>query len=186
MEASLEMTQGTEEWLRLRKTKITATDVAVILGLNPYKSSQQLYHEKRSESIENKRNAAMQRGIDLEPIARELYEITVGVKVYPKVIIKDWAMASLDGMSEDGKKIVEIKCPGEKDHNLAKSGKIPEIYYPQCQFQMYCCDLLEEDYFSFGGFDGILIPVKFDPEFAATMIVKCLQFYQCLQNDQEV
>src|SRR3954468_9459359 len=111
--------QGTPEWHHLRKTKITATDAVVIMDMSPWKTRLQLYHEKLSSDIQKPANFAMQRGVDLEPIARSLFTIQTGIEVQPKVIIKNWAMASLDGISSCGKHVVEIKCPGQKDHSLA-------------------------------------------------------------------
>jgi hypothetical protein len=39
--------------------------------------------------------------------------------------------ASFDGLSFDGLSIVEIKCPHEKVHELAKAGEIVDYYKPQ-------------------------------------------------------
>lgn len=176
-----EIIQGSDQWLELRRTKITASDAAVIMGLSPWKNKIQLYYDKKNK-IESNKTSAMQRGIDLEPIARDLYEIKTGIEVIPKVILKDWAMASLDGMSVCGNHIVEIKCPGKKDHDLALQGKIPEYYYPQLQHQMYVCNLSTVDYFSFDGFDGVIVNIKRDHEFIARMIIAELEFYECLMN----
>jgi len=104
----------------------------------------------------------MREGLRLEPIARELFAIQNGIEMFPRVVVNDWAMASLDGMSECGKYIVEIKCPGEKDHLLALQGKIPEHYYPQLQHQLYVTGLQSIFYYSFDGTDGVTIVVKRD------------------------
>jgi len=175
--------QGSAEWLTLRKTKITATDASIILGINPWKSKAKLFEEKINPNPpEVFLNSAMQRGIDLEPLARELYILKTGIDVEPAVIIKDWAMASLDGMSKCGKYILEIKCPGEKDHAIALAGKVPENYYPQLQHQIFVCDVDFAHYFSFDGMDGVLITVARDQTFIDKMIVDELKFYECLQN----
>ena len=39
-----------EEWLRYRKCGITGTDAGAILGLNPYRSAFQVYHDKISDT----------------------------------------------------------------------------------------------------------------------------------------
>lgn len=177
-----EIQQGTDEWLSLRKTKITATDSCVIMGASHWKTKIQLYHEKVSESSQPIPTEKMQRGIDLEPIARDLFILQTGIQVEPKIIIKDWAMASLDGIDYLGHNIVEIKCPGEKDHAVAVSGKVPDHYYPQLQHQMYVCDLAFAYYFSFDGIDGVLIKVERDEEYIAKMVEEEFKFYQCLIN----
>ena len=42
-----------EDWLRYRKCGITGTDAGAILGLNPYRSAFQMYHDKISDTIGN-------------------------------------------------------------------------------------------------------------------------------------
>lgn len=177
-----ELVQGTQEWLDLRKTKITATDACVIMGTCHWKTKIQLYNEKISLINNTFVNEKMLRGNILEPIARDLYCIKKGVDVEPKVIIKDWLMASVDGISKCGKYLIEIKCPGEKDHNIALSGKIPDHYYAQLQHQMYVCDLDKMDYFSFDGMDGVIVEVVRDSCYIETMLDKEWEFYQCLEN----
>lgn len=174
--------QGTPEWHALRKTKITATDASVIMGASHWKTKIQLYHEKLSDAPPTPPNERMQRGIDLEPVARDLFSLQHGIMVEPRVVIKDWAMASLDGIDYLGHHIVEIKCPGEKDHAVALSGKVPEHYYPQLQHQMYVCDVEEMYYFSFDGIDGVTVKVKRDDEFIAKMVEEEKKFYECLIN----
>ena len=44
-----------EDWLRYRKCGITGTDAGAILGLNPYRSAFQVYHDKISDTTEKYR-----------------------------------------------------------------------------------------------------------------------------------
>jgi putative phage-type endonuclease len=177
----LQLAQGTEEWLALRKTKITATDSCIIMGANKWKTKLQLYDEKTSEENNTFTSDAMQRGLDLEPFARELFYIKTHHQMIPKVVVKDWTMASLDGIN-DWNEILEIKCPGEKDHAIALSGKVPDHYYPQLQHQMYVCDSEKAFYFSFDGSDGVIVEVSRDDEYIVKMIEEEFKFYQCLMN----
>lgn len=179
---SPEFQQGTPEWHALRKTKITATDACVIMGASHWKTRIQLYHQKLSDEAPMAPNERMQRGIDLEPEARNLFILQHGYICKPSVVIKDWAMASLDGIDDTGQIVVEIKCPGEKDHAISFSGKVPDHYYPQLQHQMYVCDVDEMYYFSFDGIDGVTVKVKRDDEYIEKMIAEEKKFYQCLIN----
>lgn len=104
-----ELEQGSQEWHALRKTKITATDSTVIMGASHWKTKLQLYHEKLSNDPPEPNNERMQRGHDLEPVARELYNIQTWSDMKPVVIVKDWQMASLDGRDARSGRIVEIK-----------------------------------------------------------------------------
>lgn len=176
-----ELIQGSPEWIALRKTKITATDASVIMRVNPWKTPSKLYKEKTSDAkiVINDR---MQRGTDLEPMARSLFSIQTGIDVEPRVVIKDWAMASLDGISACGNHLVEIKCPGEKDHALALQNKIPDHYYPQLQHQMWICDVSKMIYFSFDGIDGVSVIVERDDDYIKKMVEAEKEFYFCLLN----
>lgn len=174
--------QGTPEWRAFRKLHITATDSGVITGVSPWKTKKQLYDEKICTiDFPSDTNWRMQRGIDLEPIARAYYEKKVNTQFTPKIAVKEWAMASLDGVSDSGE-IVEIKCPGNLAHNLALSGKIPDYYYPQLQHQMHVCEVDKMDYFSFDGNDGVIVEVVRNDEYIKNMIEKELEFYMCLKN----
>ncbi len=178
----LTLDQGTPEWLALRKTKITATDSCVIMGANPWKTRIQLYNEKILDSNNTFVNERMKRGTDLEPIARELFSIQTGIEMKPAVVVKDWAMASLDGLSPCGRFALEIKCPGNEDHAIALSGKVPNKYYPQCQKIYYVNDVDICYYYSFDGADGVIVEVKRDQNYIDKMVKEELQFFKCLQN----
>ena len=179
----LQIEQGTPEWIQLRKTKITATDAPIIMGVSPWKTKQQLYLEKTSDDVKPfYMNAAMQRGVDLEPIARELFNIQTGWDMQPCVIVNDWVMASLDGRDESSGSILEIKCPNLKDHSLAVAGKIPDYYYPQLQHQMYVGETRMIYYYSFDGADGVIVKVKRDDEYIEKMLVEEKKFYDCIIN----
>ena len=177
--------QGTPEWLALRKNKITGTDAAIIMGSNPWKSKKQLYHEKISLDHQSISNERMQRGVDLEPIARDLFSLEMGIVFYPYVGVHDWAMASLDGINELGTMAVEIKCPGAKTHQLALNGLVPDYYYPQLQHQMWVCDLHYIYYYSFDGRNGVKIRVERDEFYIQEMIAEEYKFYLCLLNKTE-
>jgi len=174
--------QGSAEWHALRKTKITATDASAIMGVNPWKTRLQLYNEKLSDDAPMPPNGRMQRGIDLEPIARSLFNLKTGWKMRPAVIVKDFMMASLDGRDDSIGCIVEIKCPGDKDHQIALQGRVPEHYYPQLQHQIYVAGTQIAFYFSFDGIDGVIVRVNRDDEYIDRMIEEEKKFYECLIN----
>jgi putative phage-type endonuclease len=178
------MEQQTEEWLEMRKSHIGASDAIVIMGISPWKTPYDLFQEKMGLIDSSFKSQAMQRGLDLEQEARSRFEQLVGVEVEPKVLINPkikWQMASLDGMSKDGKTIVEIKCPGREDHKKAVCGKIPEKYYPQLQHQLCVCDLDEMYYFSYDGEKGCTVKVKRDQKYIDELLEKELEFWNCME-----
>jgi len=140
----------------------------------------QLYNEKALDMSSGFCNDAMRRGIAMEPGARLQYTFDTGTHVEPAVLIKEWQMASVDGLSEDGTILVEIKCPGISVHEMARLGKVPEYYYPQLQHQLCVCDLDKMHYYSFDGSAGILLEVFRDDAFIKNMVDCEREFYQRL------
>lgn len=179
------LTQNTKDWLDFRKNKIGASDAPIILGISPWKTAYQLWLEKLDIVSSDFQSKAMSRGLQMENEARINFSLFTGIEVEPKVMIhpkRDWMMCSLDGISKDEQFAVEIKCPGEKDHSIASSGRIPDKYYPQLQHQLEVCGLDMIYYYSFDGYDGCLIEVERDEKFISQMISKEEKFYECLQN----
>lgn len=173
--------QNTQEWLEMRKTKVGASDCPIILGMSPWKTPYQLWEEKLGLKELPSMSPAMRRGHDLEEEARRKYEQYTGNIVMPEVVLhKDlkWMMASLDGISMSKDCIVEIKCPGKKDHDLAAQGKIPDKYYPQLQHQLEVSGLSHMHYFSYNEQDFHMVEVEKDESFVADMLVKEKEFYK--------
>lgn len=176
--------QGTEAWLRFRRVHISASESGSIMGCNPYKSIIDLYEEKIFQ-FEQDDNPYMLRGRRLEPIALEEFEKETGLTMYPTVVKHDtinWMAASLDGMTINRDAIVEIKCNGKTNHDLAVKGKIPKYHLCQIQHQLACTGLDFAYLFSFDGTKGIILEVKRDQEFIEKMIEKELEFWNCLQT----
>jgi len=80
-------------------------------------------------------NAAMQRGIDMEPFARSAYEAKTGnVAVQTGFLshVTHKAGCSLDGHVDAFAGIVELKCPKSATHlRYLREGVLPREYVPQ-------------------------------------------------------
>ena len=179
-----QLTQKTKAWIDFRKLHICASDAPAIMGMSPYKKIDQLRKEKL-QSYEQATNVYMQRGLDLEPLALEMFEKETGLILFPAVGIHetiDWMAASFDGVSIDRKDILEIKCPGKKDHNEALEGRIPKHYKAQIQHQIEVSGLDFSYYYSFDGESGVTLEVKRDQEFIDIMLAKEFEFWQSIQN----
>lgn len=177
--------QGSEEWKKLRRSHITATDLPVLMGLSPWSTPYQLWQEKLGLKAPKEVNQAMQRGLDLESTARDIFVEKRGISVSPKVVfhgIHNQFMASLDGISGDGKIIVEIKCPGKSAHDIALSGKIPEHYYPQLQWQIACADTNKAFYLSYDGQTSTIIEVPRNDEYIVKLYKEAHGFYECMTS----
>lgn len=177
--------QNTQEWLDLRRNHIGASDAPVILGQSPWKTAFQLWEEKLGLREVPQMNAAMMRGHELEPIARQAYNDYTGNCAEPEVVFHPehkWMMASLDGISLDRSVIVEIKCPGQADHDTAGKGQIPDKYYPQLQHQLATIGLNLLHYFSYRDGEFHLVEVERDDKFIAAMLKKEGAFWQKMQD----
>jgi len=116
---SLELEQGTPEWLDWRLKGVGGSEVGTLMGANPWEKPKALYDSKMAPSSGCNENPNMTRGKRLEPIARELYERKMGWTATPLCVIHDYhdpVRCSLDGIRGDDKLICEIKCPGKKNH----------------------------------------------------------------------
>lgn len=132
----LEMQQGSSEWLAHRKSKITASEVGIILGVSPYMTALQLWELKTNKVDAAPPNAAMQRGLDLEPVARELVERRFEMTFNPLVVEDGNLMASLDGYNAVNRVVWEHKCCGREEHLKTPLIGPPQKYLYQCQFQL--------------------------------------------------
>lgn len=174
---------GSESWHDYRSNKIGASDSAVCLGISPFKTLLQLYEEKVN-GVKQKGNWAMQRGLDREEEARCWFQDHTGIHVEPVIIehpILEWKFATLDGMSTDGKVIVEIKWCSCKVHELAKQGQVIDYYYSQVQSQIECAEV-EFGYFlscheKDKSVDFVLVKVMKDTPYMVDLLKKEQDFY---------
>lgn len=190
MSKFVDLKQNTSEWLEFRRTRVGASDVPVIMGISPYSTPLQLWKRKLGFTAELPQHAGMKRGHDLEPMARDLATQKLKKIFTPETIQHPnhkWAMASLDGVSQDGTTIVEIKCPNEDDHKKAKKGKVPDKYFPQVQWQMFVYKALNEDfeklvYCSYRDEELVTVEVPYDENYMNKCFYECEQFAFCLEN----
>lgn len=176
--------QGTPEWKQFRRIHLGASDAPIIMNVSPWMSPLKLYEEKVF-GFEQEENPYMGRGKELEPIALETFENETGLIMFPMVFKHDsisWMSASYDGITIDRTAILEIKCPGKKDHELALNGKIPPKYIPQLQHQIYMSGLDVAYYYSFNGEKGVSIEVPRDQAYIDILLEKEFEFWNCLQT----
>lgn len=129
--------QRTPEWIEYRIGKITGTRLKEVLRADNLPLLYEMIAEVESKQIEEiPVNKAMQRGIDCEPIVRQMYQ-----DKYNEIIEEvgfclsdenDYLALSPDGFTLDRKGAIEIKCPSTKTHvKYILDDKIPTDYLPQ-------------------------------------------------------
>ena len=125
-----------EDWLRYRKCGITGTDAGAILGLNPYRSAFQVYHDKISDIIENIDNEAMRQGRDLEDYVAQRFSEETGFKVRRANAIyqseeHSLLLADFDRLIVGQKAGLECKTVSPFSADKWADGKIPAHYMAQ-------------------------------------------------------
>lgn len=180
--------QGTPEWLDLRKRFVGASDAPVIMGVSPYKTVRELWEEKLGLGKKEISTQAAVYGKEMEEPARRAYEKHTGNLVAPAVVFHPefkFMMASLDGLTFDKNLAVEIKNVKTEDHEEAKSGKVPDKYFPQVQHQLAVLGIPVMHYFSFRYGDFALVEVKRDEEYIDKLYKSEASFWEDVQNLRE-
>ncbi len=135
----VELEQGSQAWLDYRKKRVMATDTPCIIGSNPWVTKLQKWEEKQPAYVAPEMNDAMREGQLREPIARQLAIDILGINFIPIVYESDtysWMASSLDGISDCGKYILELKCPTKpKLYDQICEGYVPPYYMDQMQHQ---------------------------------------------------
>lgn len=193
-EQSDEKKQGSEAWKQWRNKGLGSSDAAVLLGWSPWKKITELYEEKLGlwkPTFGAFQQRAMARGTELEPVIRAWYENQVGTK-FTEDTEEDrnpvfaYRRASYDGINREFKnpdgtigKIIEIKAPAAKEHELAKNGMIPEKYIPQVQWLMMIAGVSHADYISYGTDDTYaVVPMKANPVIQNELAERAQLFWQ--------
>ena len=181
----IDLPQGSPEWLSFRQGKLSASKAGIIMGLSPYQTPFALYEEEMGLRDPQPQRAHMTRGLEIEPLVRNWFNANYGIKVEPAVVqhaTNPIFIASLDGLSEDGKTIVEIKNNNKDYHQMAVDGILPAMYEAQVQFQMFVTGLSEAYYISHRQGDYAVVEVKRDQVYIDDMIVKLLDFKRRLNE----
>ena len=134
-------------------------------------------------------NAAMLRGSRLESEALLKFNEITNFKMSPAVILSnknEFAMASLDGLSECKNYILEIKSPGNKNFHkyklMSKSNEIDLCHFAQVQHQMMCANVNMVYYFCYQTYDNFIVEVKRDDEFIESMLLEEKRFFDFMMN----
>ncbi|ECY2620831.1 YqaJ viral recombinase family protein [Salmonella enterica] len=157
------MPQRSPEWFAARCGKVTSSRLYDVMARTKsgYAASRQNYMAElicqrlTGKPEEGFTNAAMMRGTELEPVAREMYALNEFDAVISEVGLIDHPTiagfaASPDGLvNDDG--LIEIKCPNTWTHlQTLKTGVPKRQYLLQMHAQMMCtgrkwCDFVSFD-----------------------------------------
>jgi putative phage-type endonuclease len=145
--------QGTKEWFEQRLGCLTASRIGDALTKKRNGESSQkrmdLILELAVERITGKpaehfTSVWMERGIELEPLARAAFEMKTSQEVAQVDLVFHesirWAACSPDGIT--GESVLEIKVPKPTTHAEYLLGEcVPAEYVPQISWQLACTGL---------------------------------------------
>ena len=131
-----------EAWEKLRMQGIGGSDVAVIMGYNPWKKPYALYCEKVGlvppEDLSE--NEAVEWGTKLEPIVAQKFSEVTGKKLKRCGTVCNpdapWQMANFDRLIVGEDCGLECKTANAFKKEEWEGDNVPDAYYCQCQW--YC------------------------------------------------
>jgi putative phage-type endonuclease len=146
------LVERTPAWWAWRQGGVGSSDAPTILGAKPAKSVERLLFEKLNPPKQSGRSFARERSATLERRARADYCRAVGLPVEPTCVqslARSWQRASLDGLSADGGRVVEIKCGPATYQRVAVRQRPPSHHAVQLQHILAVSGLPAIDYWCY-------------------------------------
>jgi putative phage-type endonuclease len=148
------MDELTRRFLERRQTGIGGSDVGAICGVDPYRGALDVYLDK-VESVDDRYrepNLHMQRGIELEPVARRVFREQTMLDVqkarFRRHSVHHFMVCHPDGIitpgpayDKPGKGVLELKCPSLGHFTRIKAKGVPESWLLQMQHNLVVCNL---------------------------------------------
>lgn len=177
MEGTLiQITQGTPEWEALRRTKVTATDIATLMC----GTRQEVYdlYEEKVNGKKRFRSDAMARGIAMEKEAFEWY-FGKRKKIERPVYVRGNILASCDAYHAPTKQLLEVKCPEVIPERVEDYSRYKRAWW-QIQTQLYCSGLDKAALLLYGPLQQRLSIIEADEHAFDQLEEKANAFYEQL------
>jgi putative phage-type endonuclease len=194
-----------DAWLDARMSMITASDVATVMGLNPFKSALELYLEKLGLKAPFEGNEATEWGQRSEPMIVDGYRDRTGREVslhgkllrskeYPFIGCTLDAEAIIENVTTDsGEHLhfsskpripLELKTTGAHRADDWDEG-CPPYYMPQVQTQMLVTGAnMASVACLIGGQRMVWADVERDDSIISDIIQACTEFWEAVQNEE--
>lgn len=131
-----------DEWLSLRRGGIGSSEVATLLGVNPYDTPYQLWLRKRGEAEPTEENFLMKAGHYIEPAVAQFFADETGARIQKNsatdFIVRDlerpFMQVSPDRYYRDADGLHILEC--KTTQRQVSEDDIPRYWYIQLQYQM--------------------------------------------------
>ncbi len=174
------LVQGSPEWHKCRKERLTASVFASAMGISPYQSRQKLWGEMVGELPKFEGNEACDWGIEHEADAVFEYEAYMGVFTQETGF---WEMGefgcSPDRLISDG--LIECKCP----FSLNIHQEVPAHYMAQIQGQLQITEKEWCDFVSWTPDDLTIFHVLRNQEYWDKAVTLLNDFWECVQEHEK-
>jgi predicted phage-related endonuclease len=154
---TINLQQGSPEWLAFRREHCTASEAPMMLGLHKNVKRSELLRMKKlgteQEFSDYVQSNILDKGHEVEANARAILEKRLDDDLYPATIKKGKLSASLDGMTLDECIIFEHKQLNTSLIDALSNNTLPDQYMAQVQQQLM---LTGADYCIFVCSDGTL------------------------------
>lgn len=147
----VEAEQRSPEWFAARLGRVTGSKAQAVFGKTK-KGERTAEYDKYMDQLVAEIltangaediyfTADMQRGVDLEPVARDAAATALGMQIRETGFLAHKTLragSSLDGDIEDFRAVVEIKCPRTTTHlGYIESKSLPDTYAGQLLHNLY-------------------------------------------------
>jgi len=183
----IDIEQGSNEWLAMRRNFITSSDYSIINGSNKFSknSPSKLWRQKLNIDDPEEENERMIEGRRLEIIIRDEYNKKNNTDFKPVVAVSKkypHMMASLDGYDAKTDSIMEIKA-GEKTYEKASEGHIASYNIDQSMHHLTTTSK-QRCLFLVGGYnkDPIELSIESSEIESEKLIEQEKEFYDFLIN----
>lgn len=197
--------ESRDEWLSERRKGVGGSDIAALMGINPWKTPLDVWRDKTGRHEENRDPESLERmhwGSVLEDIVAKEYAARTGRKVQRINSILQCAMTPIAQANIDRAIVANgsrARWNGEKllgsdrllecktAHALAQNGEewgepgtdqVPAQYHLQCQWYMGICQVYRCDLaVLFGGQRFSIYNLTFDPELFVMLIETAVEWW---------
>ena len=138
---TIQVTQGSTQWLDLRRQYDTASECPVMMGASKYQTRADLMRQKATgitPDVDPRQQALYDRGHATEGASRDILEEKTGEAFYPVTAVDEARklLASVDGITMDDSTLFEHKLYSQSLAAQVQAGDLDPHYYWQLEQQL--------------------------------------------------